>query len=506
MRLKIDKRRHGDGIMKNGRFLILVGLLIIISGIDLTGCYSIRKSSGGGQTEFVPPRTVHPGDVALADGFRIEVAATGLTFPTGVAFDETGGIFVTESGYSYGEVWTTPRLLRIDPGGDFKVIASGDDNGPWTGVIYHQGDFYVAEGGQLKGGRILRIAPDGTAVAILEGLPSFGDHHTNGPAIGPDGWIYFAQGTATNSSVVGEDNFRFGWLKRNPDFRDIPCGDIVLAGENYVTGYPENPGDTNVTTGAFVPFGFRTEKGQTVQGSFPCSGAVMRIRPEGGDPELVAWGFRNPFGLAFSPEGRLFITENQYDDRGSRPVFGAGDLLRAVERGKWYGWPDFHGDSPIYKGDRYKPPGKAVPERILAAHPNTPPAPAAIFAVHSSSNGFDFSRGHNFGYVGEAFVAQFGDEAPVTGKVLAPPGFKVVRVDPETGRIEDFAVNRGEKNGPASLLNSGGLERPIAARFDPSGTALYVVDFGVMLHSEKGPMPQKETGVLWRITRIDKGR
>ena len=26
---------------------------------------------------------------------------------------------------------------------------------------------------------------------------------------------------------------------------------------------------------------------------------------QGGKPELVAWGFRNPFGLAFSPKGQL---------------------------------------------------------------------------------------------------------------------------------------------------------------------------------------------------------
>jgi hypothetical protein len=44
------------------------------------------------------------------------------------------------------------------------------------------------------------------------------------------------------------------------------------------------------------------------------------------------------------------------------------------------------------------------------------------------------------------------------------------------------------------------LERPVAARFDPSGSALYIVDFGV-LSMTPGPAPQKETGVLWKITR-----
>ncbi|HET6527998.1 MAG TPA: hypothetical protein VFG39_04535 [Balneolaceae bacterium] len=42
----------------------------------------------------------------------------------------------------------------------------------------------------------------------------------------------------------------------------------------------------------------------------------MRIPIEDGPVELVAWGFRNPHGLAFSPDGILYVTENGYDVRG----------------------------------------------------------------------------------------------------------------------------------------------------------------------------------------------
>ena len=53
----------------------------------------------------------------------------------------------------------------------------------------------------MEGGRILRITPDGTVTPIVQDLPSVGDHHTNGAVLGPDGAIYFGQGTATNSGV-----------------------------------------------------------------------------------------------------------------------------------------------------------------------------------------------------------------------------------------------------------------------------------------------------------------
>jgi glucose/arabinose dehydrogenase len=256
-----------------------------------------------------------------------------------------------------------------------------------------------------------------------------------------------------------------------------------------------------VTTGAFAPFGQVTQPGAIVRGQVPCSGAILRIPATGGKPELVAWGFRNPFGLAFSPDGALYATDNGYDDRGSRPVHGAGDLLWRVDSGHWYGWPDYHGHRRLDDGDHYTPSGKPVPAPVLADPPERPPQPVAVLAVHSSSDGFDVSRSARFGYAGRAFIAQFGDQVPTTGWVHAPVGFKVVMVDLRSGEIDDFAVNRGKMNGPASWLGGGGLERPIAARFDPSGDSLYVVDFGVLTMSSAGARPQPGTGALWRIHR-----
>jgi glucose/arabinose dehydrogenase len=446
----------------------------------LPACYKIRKSQGGGQISKVPTRSINANDIAIPKGYRIEPVVSGLTFPTACAFDDAGNVYVIEAGYSYGEVWDEPKLFRIDTGGKTTLIAKGDRNGPWTGIAWHNGAFYVAEGGEMEGGKILKITKSGNITPLITNLPSIGDHHTNGPAIS-DGYIYFGQGTATNSAVVGEDNKEFGWLLRRKDFHDIPCKDIILKGQNYTTSnvLTDDPND-KANTGAYSAFGTSTTAGQVIKGMVPCNGSIMKIPVSGGNAELVAWGFRNPFGLAFSADGKLFVTDNGFDDRGSRPVWGSGDVLWEIKQDAWYGWPDFSAGMPIANDEEFKVPGKEQVKPLLQTYPNTPPKPVAVFGVHSSSNGMDFSKSNDFGYQGEAFVAQFGDMSPKTGKVEFPVGFKVVRVNVNTGVIKDFAVNKGKRNGPASWLTKGGLERPVSVKFNRAGNALYIVDFGVV--------------------------
>jgi hypothetical protein len=44
--------------------------------------------------------------------------------------------------------------------------------------------------------------------------------------------MYFGQGTATNSGIVGEDN---RWIKNYPFFHDYPGSFIPLVGQNFRT-------------------------------------------------------------------------------------------------------------------------------------------------------------------------------------------------------------------------------------------------------------------------------
>jgi hypothetical protein len=80
-----------------------------------------------------------------------------------------------------------------------------------------------------------------------------------------------------------------------------------------------------------------TAPAQVIQGKLPRSGAIHRV-PRGGDKvELVVWGLRIHFRRAFAPDGCLNCTDNLYDDRGNRPVYGVGDVLWRVQPALWHG-------------------------------------------------------------------------------------------------------------------------------------------------------------------------
>ena len=441
-------------------------------------------------------RGLAPKDILVPAGYAVEVVASGFNEPVHCCFDDEGRCYVVECGHKIDA--GPPRVLRVDVATGAQTVFYQVPEDQWvktgavTGASWHRGALYLA-----NTDRLTRITPDGRSTDVVTGLPGRGDHQTNHPVVGPDGKLYFGQGSATNTGVVGPDNFAYEWLPKFPTVCDVPAQDVTLVGTNFDSSDVTGALTGRVETGAYVPFKTRTEPGQIVRGSNKPTGAILRWDPEGGDVEVVAWGLRNPYGLAFHPDGRLFATEHGIDERGHRYVVGDLEDLYEVTAGEWYGWPDFASgirlDDPAWSGKGREP--------VLAKHPNpAPPRPFAVFPAHAAPNGFDFSRDERFGFVGDAFVALFGDAAPVTSRPIMPRGFKVVRVDMRTGAVHDFAVNR--ITGPASKLPHDGFERPSHCQFGPDGS-LYVVDFGELEFAPErgGVRAQARTGTLWRIRR-----
>lgn len=417
------------------------------------------------------------------NNIKLELVSDGLSFPTSIAFDSAGVPYVAESGVPFNDQLPIGRIWRISPDGHRSMLI---DNlkGPVNGVAIHDNRFYISEGG--AGGGISTVDTEGKKEKIVDGLPGPGNYHTNMVAIGPDNKLYFSQGAMTNSAVIGLDSYELGWLRRLPHAHDIPGYDIVLNGINIQTTNPFNQ-DENSRTGAFVPFGIETSFGQRISSCVPCTAGIMKCDLDGGHLELVAWGLRNAYGLGFLPDGRLLATEQGLDDRGSRPVGNAPDLLFEIKKGFWYGWPDFIGGEAI-TDKKYSPVNGNQPNFLLANHAELPrpEKPLLRFPPNACAVKFDVIPESISELGGDIVVALFGDEKPMT----APPGGRVGRcvacIDPD-----DWSLHQ---------LNTGPFSRPIDVRFNPTDGSLYVVDFGQFeMHATLGATARPNSGRIWKI-------
>lgn len=415
-----------------------------------------------------------------------KLVADQFSFPTSLTFDESGAAYVAESGLPFGGAQPGGRVWRLDHDGQ-RTLLIDDLRPPVNGLTFHAGRLYVSEGGHPA--RISSFELDGSGRrVILDNLPGPGNYHTNMVAFGPDGKLYFSQGAMTNTGIIGLDAYELGWLRRLPHLHDLPGHDVVLAGVNVETENPlANDEHARAVTGAFVPFGERTQAGQRVNAQLPCTAAVMRCDLDGSHLELVAWGLRNAYGLGFLSDGRLLAVDQGADDRGSRPVADVPDMLFEVREGAWYGWPDFIGDAPITDA-RFTPLRGEPPTFILANHDALPPpeAPLLNFPPHAAAVKFDVAP-RGFGdYAGQLFVALFGDEVPMTAPSGPRVGRSVARVDPADWSLHPFVQTN--------------LLRPIDVRFNPTDGALYVLDFGAFeMLPGGGVSAEPESGKLWRF-------
>jgi glucose/arabinose dehydrogenase len=214
----------------------------------------------------------------------------------------------------------------------------------------------------------------------------------------------------------------------------------------------------------------------------------MRCNPDGSELELVAWGVRNAFAIGFLPDGRLLAVDQGADDRGTRPVGNIPDLLLEIRQGAWYGWPDFIGDEPI-TNPNFMPTRGAAPTFLLANHHElpAPEKPLLLFPAHVAAVKFAVAPATAGQYGGHIYTALFGDEAPMCLPAGGPRvGRALARIDPDDWSLHTILTDM--------------LERPIDVKFDPSGSAIYILDFGHFEMRENGGLDaEARSGKVWRV-------
>lgn len=481
----------------------MLALALVPVTLLLSSCNLRMKVASQVPLEDMPDLPSVPAPQASAaqvpPGYRVEIVVTDLQYPTSVEFDDRGNLYIAEAGYAYGDPVAPPRVLRVTPAGDIAVVASGL-NGPVNDLLWHDGQLYISHRGKISavaGGQ-------GPVRDLVTDLPSLGDHHNNQMAVGPDNRIYFGQGTASNSGVVGLDNFAMGWLQLHPRFHDRPAQAIDVEGRAFTSINPlmlttgEGP---MAKTSGFAPFDATVGE---VEGVVKANGTILRMNPDGSGLEVYAWGLRNPYGVAWGTDRRLYVAENGFDERGSRPIANAPDNIWIVEQGGWYGWPDYASGIPV-TDPRFKPDYAEEPAFLMANHPPVG-TPLLTIPEHSGITKLAVSSSASFGFPGNLFLAEFGDMTPLTGDIPRPNGYQVSRIDPRTGTRETFFRVSEAAEGPDGFeyVATSGPKRPVGVRFSPDGEALYVADFGafaMITAAAPVPIPFPATGVVWRIVR-----
>jgi glucose/arabinose dehydrogenase len=533
-------------------------------------------------------------DIVLPAGFKVSVFASGLNAPTGIAFlgnSQSFQVYVLESGHGLPSVCNdqsalgsgdfdpnnpfTPDILVFNQNGNLirknlgKPTTTGglQPAGPAVDIAFEHG----LKGGRLfatdsnqslrttgnnNSSRIVIVNPmTGEVTPFITGLPT-GDHPTEQLAF-KDGWIYWSQGSTTNSGVVGRDNG--GGANQS----DIPCQDITLSENLFDSG-------GGVMTSGYSPFGM-DQRGKTISAFFNsftgqvrqgvCDGATLRAllnNPSVIQP--VAWGHRNGYAIRFAPDdhplaGELLVGEDGADERGARPSTGAPEALSIDAQNPdgspgFHGWPDRYGFLPSSQavfnpvggpGDDLCVPDATnlpsmctaaslqriltedVPIRdVLAFPPQQITSPLAIEAADSSITGIDFvpdafvggpvqpgaalySLEGDFGFS----AANATDPAPEVGHEIKLINFNQLPGTPLALKIQRFAHNAEFEQ--SFVSGSSGFNRPTNVRFGPDGCA-YVVDYGAVRDfgqsdplskfqvAGEGPLVQfPGTGVIWKI-------
>jgi glucose/arabinose dehydrogenase/plastocyanin len=497
-----------------------------------------------------PPPTTN--NFNLTKGFKIEPIIWNMTLSSSVTFDDKGNMYIAESGYAPGGLEATPRIIKVDANGTANSFVDRDLYGPITDIEYYNDKLYVSNRAKIS-----TVDPNTAAVKdIIVGLRSLGDFRNNQLAFGSDDRLYFGQGTATNSGIIGKDNYE--WLKlvpilhNIPKFSDTPAKNVTLTGTNFVSV-------DNIKTGAFVPFGNATKEGQVIKGDTKCNGCILSANLDGTDLKVVGWGFRNPYGLAFDKDNdstNLIVTAQGAEERGSRPIANDNDKIYNIDTSSsnsnnntelFYGWPDFFGNAEPVTDSKFK--SSSMINKSLGFLMKDHPKVQRPLSLLDSSTGISqitFSNNSQFGFKGMTLISEFGKlnnnnntstDANITNTTTSRldqiqnnnnndisnetsnnkswnnnnytnktiKGQKIIVFDPKTKNYSNFL----------SIKKPDPSFRPIDLKFNNDGSILYVVSLAKSEMRNTTPnnnfsLPQeapwlyKHTGVLWKISNTSK--
>lgn len=152
----------------------------------------------------------------------------------------------------------------------------------------------------------------------------------------------------------------------------------------------------------YIAVGSTTDHGP-IQEDYESS--ILTMELDGSDLQVFATGFRNPYDLTMSPDGRLFTGDNSPDGLGTGLPFLPPEELNYVREGRHYGFPDVYGYGLELNDIDYE----------------TEPA-VTEFITSTATVGLAYYGADQFpeAYQDGVFVGQFGGLTPARNVLFVP--------------------------------------------------------------------------------------
>ena len=244
-----------------------------------------------------------------------------------------------------GPVATSSPQDTATPSEPIAVVARNLEI-PWDIAFLPDGSMLVTE----RPGRVVHIE-SGTRIPV-DGVHHIGEGGLLGIALHPDfsrnGFVYLYQTTRTREGVENRV-VRYTYADNTLTKDRIIVSDIQGApyhdGGRIVFGPPalceaERPGCY-----LWVTAGDATNA-DSAQDPERRAGSILRVHPDGRVPDgnpypngVWSYGHRNPQGLTWETEGRLWSSEH-----GRSGLQSGMDEINLIRRGMNYGWPEIEGD------------------------------------------------------------------------------------------------------------------------------------------------------------------
>lgn len=318
------------------------------------------------------------------------------------------------------------RDMPTDTGEDVQDIEILAENLeiPWEIAFLPNGDYLVTE----RPGRLLRIG-DNRDVIEISGVKHVGEGGLLGLVLHPDfannSYIYLYLTTETESGLINRvERYRLDGTtlsERTVIIDDIP-GAVYHDGGRMEFG-PD--GYLYITTGD-------AGNENLAQDTSVLNGKILRLNDDGSIPEdnpfgnaVYSYGHRNPQGLAWDDQGRLWSTEH-----GRSGVRSGFDELNLIEMGNNYGWPVIQGDETQE--------GMTTP--VIHSGPTTTWAPAGAEFVNGSIffaglRGVTLYEAQLSGKNVDRFLKHFEDRyGRLRAVKIGPDGFLYITTSNRDGR------------------------------------------------------------------------